>query len=45
MADDAFVSLERDCAVFNLIFLRTRLATFEPQTMWGRSADGLSVVS
>jgi catechol 2,3-dioxygenase-like lactoylglutathione lyase family enzyme len=44
MADDGFVSLKRDDAGFNLIFLRTGLATFKPEAMRGRSADGLLVV-
>jgi catechol 2,3-dioxygenase-like lactoylglutathione lyase family enzyme len=44
MADDGFVSLKREDAGFNLIFLRTGLATFKPEAMRGRSADGLLVV-
>jgi catechol 2,3-dioxygenase-like lactoylglutathione lyase family enzyme len=44
MADDGFVSLKRKDAGFNLIFLRTGLATFKPEPMRGRSADGLLVV-
>ena len=44
MADDGFVSLKREDAGFNLIFLRTGLETFKPEAMRGRSADGLLVV-
>jgi catechol 2,3-dioxygenase-like lactoylglutathione lyase family enzyme len=44
MADEGFVSLKRDDAGFNLIFLRTGLETFKPEAMRGRSADGLLVV-
>jgi catechol 2,3-dioxygenase-like lactoylglutathione lyase family enzyme len=44
MADAGFVSLKREDAGFNLIFLRTGLATFKPEAMRGRSADGLLVV-
>ena len=44
MAEDGFVSLKREDAGFNLIFLRTGLATFKPEAMRGRSADGLLVV-
>jgi catechol 2,3-dioxygenase-like lactoylglutathione lyase family enzyme len=44
MADDGFVSLKRDDAGFNLIFLRTGLETFKPEAMRGRSVDGLLVV-
>jgi catechol 2,3-dioxygenase-like lactoylglutathione lyase family enzyme len=44
MADDGFVSLKREDAGFNLIFLRTGLATFKPEALRGRSADGLLVV-
>jgi catechol 2,3-dioxygenase-like lactoylglutathione lyase family enzyme len=44
MSDDGFVSLKREDAGFNLIFLRTGLATFKPEAMRGRSADGLLVV-
>jgi catechol 2,3-dioxygenase-like lactoylglutathione lyase family enzyme len=44
MADDGFVSLRRQDVGFNLIFLRTGLATFRPQAMRGRSADGVLVV-
>jgi catechol 2,3-dioxygenase-like lactoylglutathione lyase family enzyme len=44
MADDGFVSLSREDLGFNLIFLRTGLATFKPERMRGRRADGLLVV-
>jgi uncharacterized glyoxalase superfamily protein PhnB len=44
MADDGFESLSRQDVGFNLIFLRTGLATFKPESMRGRRADGLLVV-
>ena len=44
MADDGFVSLSREDAGFNLIFLRTGLPTFKPEFLRGRQADGLLVV-
>ena len=44
MAADGFVSLAREDAGFNLIFLRTGLATFKPERLRGRRADGLLVV-
>ena len=44
MAADGFVSLSRADAGFNLIFLRTGLATFKPDSMRVRRADGLLVV-
>ena len=44
MAADGFVSLSRADAGFNLIFLRTGLATFRPESMRDRRADGLLVV-
>ncbi len=44
MAADGFVSLSRADAGFNLIFLRTGLATFKPEHLRGRRADGLLVV-
>ena len=44
MADDGFVSLSREDAGFNLIFLRTGLPTFKPESLRGRRADGLLVV-
>ena len=43
MADEGFVSLKREDAGFNLIFLRTGLETFKPEAMEG-SVDGLLVV-
>ena len=43
MAADGFVSLSREDAGFNLIFLRTGLATFKPEAMRGRHADGLLI--
>ena len=43
MAADGFVSLSRDDAGFNLIFLRTGLASFKPERLRGRRADGLLV--
>ena len=44
MAADGFVSLSRADVGFNLIFLRTGLATFKPDSMRDRHADGLLVV-
>ena len=44
MAAEGFVSLSREDAGFNLIFLRTGLATFKPESLRGRRADGLLVV-
>jgi uncharacterized glyoxalase superfamily protein PhnB len=44
MAADGFVSLARADAGFNLIFLRTGLASFKPERLRGRPADGLLVV-
>jgi predicted enzyme related to lactoylglutathione lyase len=46
MADDSggFVSLSREDAGFNLIYLRTGLESFKPESMRGRHADGLLVV-
>ena len=44
MAADGFVSLSREDAGFNLIFLRTGLATFKPERLRDRRADGLLVV-
>ena len=43
MAADGFVSLSRADAGFNLIFLRTGLETFKPESLRGRSADGLLI--
>jgi catechol 2,3-dioxygenase-like lactoylglutathione lyase family enzyme len=44
MAADGFVSLSRADAGFNLVFLRTGLETFKPDSMRDRSADGLLIV-
>jgi catechol 2,3-dioxygenase-like lactoylglutathione lyase family enzyme len=44
MAADGFVSLSRADAGFNLIFLRTGLETFKPDSMRGHHADGLLIV-
>jgi catechol 2,3-dioxygenase-like lactoylglutathione lyase family enzyme len=44
MADDGFVSLSRTDVGFNLIFLRIGLATFKPERLRRRHADGLLVV-
>ena len=44
MAADGFVSLTREDAGFNVIFLRTGLPTFKPEALRGRRADGLLVV-
>jgi catechol 2,3-dioxygenase-like lactoylglutathione lyase family enzyme len=44
MAADGFVSLSRPDAGFNLIFLRTGLATFKPAALAGHRADGLLLV-
>ena len=43
MSADGFVSLHRPDVGFNLIFLRTGLATFEPERMKGHGADGVLV--
>jgi predicted enzyme related to lactoylglutathione lyase len=44
MADDGFTSLTRPDTGFNVIYLRTGLATFKPKAMAGRRADGLLLV-
>lgn len=44
MAADGFASLSRHDAGFNLVFLRTGLATFRPERVRDRSADGLLIV-
>jgi catechol 2,3-dioxygenase-like lactoylglutathione lyase family enzyme len=44
MAADGFVSLARPDVGFNLIYLRTGLASFKPAGLRGRHADGLLVV-
>jgi uncharacterized glyoxalase superfamily protein PhnB len=43
MSADGFVSLSRQDVGFNLIFLRTGLATFKPAHMRGHRADGLLI--
>ncbi|HEY6609455.1 MAG TPA: VOC family protein [Candidatus Limnocylindria bacterium] len=44
MAADGFESVSRRDAGFNLVFLRTGLATFKPDGLRDRSADGLLIV-
>ena len=44
MAAEGFVSLSRPDAGFNLIFLRTGLESFKPESMRGRHADGVLIV-
>lgn len=44
MAADGFVALGRPDAGFNVVFLRLGLATFKPERLRGRRADGLLVV-
>jgi uncharacterized glyoxalase superfamily protein PhnB len=44
MTADGFVSLSRADAGFNVIFLRTGFATFKPERLRGRRADGLLLV-
>jgi len=41
MSSDGFVSLEREDAGMNVIYLRTGLPTFKPAALAGRDADGL----
>jgi uncharacterized glyoxalase superfamily protein PhnB len=43
MSADGFVSLSHADAGFNLIFLKTGLATFKPESMRGHAADGLLI--
>jgi catechol 2,3-dioxygenase-like lactoylglutathione lyase family enzyme len=43
MEADGFVSLSRPDAGFNLIYLRTGLASFKPPALAGHRADGLLV--
>lgn len=43
MSADGFVSLSREDAGFHLIFLRTGLKSFKPDSMRGHRADGLLV--
>lgn len=44
MSADGFVSLARDGVAFNLIFLRTGLATLQPESLKHQSAQGILVV-
>jgi predicted enzyme related to lactoylglutathione lyase len=44
MSADGFISLSRQDAGFNLIFLRAGLESFKPNHMRGHRADGLLVV-
>jgi predicted enzyme related to lactoylglutathione lyase len=44
MSADGFVSLSRQDAGFNLIFLRTGLKSFKPSYMREHRADGLLIV-
>lgn len=44
MADDGFVSLARSDAGFNVVYLRTGLATFKPATRATVRADGILLV-
>lgn len=43
MEDDGFCSLSHDESGFNLIYLRTGLSTFKPESVAGQ-ADGLLIV-
>ena len=44
MAGDGFASLSCEDADFNLVYLRTGLESFKPDSMRGHRADGLLVV-
>lgn len=44
MADDGFVSLTREDAGFNLIFLRTGLGSFKPDRIAGSAGMGTLIV-
>jgi uncharacterized glyoxalase superfamily protein PhnB len=44
MAGEGFASLTREDAGFHLVFLRTGLESFKPDSMRDRRADGLLVV-
>ena len=44
MTAEGFASLSRPDAGFNVIYLRTGLATFKPAALAGHHADGLLVV-
>ncbi|MBE9181173.1 VOC family protein [Oculatella sp. LEGE 06141] len=43
MSADGFISLSRQDAGFNLIFLQTNLESFKPTHMRGHRADGLLI--
>ena len=43
MSADGFVSLSRADAGFNLVFLRTGLESFKPESMRDHAADGLLI--
>ncbi|MGH3328449.1 MAG: VOC family protein [Streptomycetales bacterium] len=43
MSDDGFVSLSRQDAGFNLVFLRRGLKSFKPESMRDHVADGVLV--
>jgi catechol 2,3-dioxygenase-like lactoylglutathione lyase family enzyme len=44
MESEGFVSLSRPDAGYNVVFLRTGLATFKPEALAGHRADGLLLV-
>ncbi len=44
MSADGFVSLSRQDAGFNLIFLQTKLKSFKPAHLRGHRADGILIV-
>ncbi|MGK8485494.1 VOC family protein [Nocardia asiatica] len=44
MSADGFVSLERDDAGLNVIYLRTGLGSFKPKSAAGSAGEGLLVV-
>ncbi|MET7770706.1 VOC family protein [Nocardia sp. NPDC005366] len=44
MSADGFVSLDRDDAGINVIYLRTGLETFKPKSRAGSAGEGLLVV-
>jgi len=44
MATDGFVSLARPDVGMNVIYLRTGLASFKPEHLRGRHADGLLLI-
>lgn len=44
MGADGFVSLQHPDCAFNIIFLRTGLATFKPQEIAGRAGQGTLLV-